>query len=157
MARKGRAVVAIDYKGEIVGAYDNVSEAAQINGSHKNNIYKALSERIYHRKVLWMWEEDYRDYWMEGKTDELRNSFRAKKRKSMQEAIKRRTEEKTVLWKSNISASRKKYIKENPDCMPKRNKKVLCVTTGKTYESATALAKELGVPLCNVSQSIRQG
>lgn len=157
MQKKGKPVVAVNSKGEVVGAYRNVQEAARVNSSQQNNIYKAISQKTYHKKVMWMWEEEYRTYWMEGRTDELRHSYREWKRDMMLKHFRDKPQGELETWKKNISASRKEYVKTHPDSMPCRRKKLLCVTTGEIYQSAVEFARKHDTVPSNVSHAARTG
>ena len=152
-----KPVVAIDYKGDIIGAYDSILQAARINESNPDNIYKAIQKKTFHRKVRWMYEEEYRDYWMSGRTDELRNSYKQWKQEV---AMKRRdamTEETRKSRAQKVSAARKAYLKEHPESMVKRTRRVLCVTTGEKFDSVTDFARRYGMHISNVSHAIRSG
>lgn len=152
-----RPVVAINSKGEVIGSYDSIMEAARTNGSFPSNIDHALRFRTYHKKVLWMYEEEYRDYWMSGKTDELRNSYLKWKSET---AYKRRdamTDETKKSRARKISVARKAYLKEHPGAMVTRTRPVLCVTTGEKFDSVAGFADRYGMHPSNVCKAIRSG
>ena len=154
------AVVAINSKGEVAGSYESITQAARINGTECQNISKAIANRTYHRKHLWMYEKDYRNYWMEGRTDELKISWkefcskRSKKRwanmsegskaeRNRKVSLARRLDESNTHRMSALGISRRKKVKN--------------YTYGEVYESVTAAAKALGSDTAYISRVIKEG
>ena len=153
MPRKGKAIVAINGKGEIVSGYDNVQEAARINHSHPNNIWLAIQKGTFHHKHKWMWEEDYRTLWFEGRTDELRHSFKEFRSRTVKKGRQSMSKDRKEQWKKNLSESKKR--RNEP--MPEHKSPLLCVTTGEVFPSQVHLARILGVAASAVSHAVRTG
>lgn len=153
MGRKGKAVVVINGRGEVVCAYDNVQEAARINHSCTKSIYLALRKRRYHRKHLWMWEEEYQAFWFEGRIDELRNSYREWRILVAKKGRDGMSPDQKERWRRKLSESKKR----RKDKMPDRKQPILCISTGKVYSSQVELARILGVTAPAVSHAVRKG
>lgn len=136
-----------------MSGYDNVQEAARINRSSPNNIWLAINKGTFHHKHKWMWEEDYRKFWFEGRTDELRNSFKEFRSKVAKEVHQNMSEDRKEQWKKNLSESKKR----RNEAMPEHKNPLLCVTTGEVFPSQAHLARILGVTASAVSHAARTG
>lgn len=150
-------MVAINGKGEMICGYRNVQEAARINHSHPVSIYYALKNRTFHHKHLWMWEEDYRPYWFEGRTAELANSFWEFRSKAVKKGHGRMNEERKLQWKRNLSRTKKQKLRDKLVSMPEHKTRLLCVTTGEVFESMTAFARKYNVTPSAVSHAAKTG
>lgn len=152
-----RPVVAINSRGEVVASYDSISEAARINGSHASNIAHALRNHTYHRKHLWMNRDEYVKYLMEGRTQELANSYKSWKTEVGKRRYAGTSEESKKRRSEKISAARKAYIARNPGSMCKRSRRIYCLTTGETFESGKAFADKYGTSVSNTCHAARKG
>lgn len=150
-------VVSIDSNGEITGYYESMRQAGEINGIDPCTISNAVRMKKWCKKRLWMLESEYRIYWFEGRTDELRNSYRQHKRDSQQKRFVAMGEDGVREWKKKHSENRKTYLKLHPDNIVRPRKPVLCITTGKEFPSASDMAREYGLDASNVCRAARSG
>ena len=150
-------MVAINHKGEVVGSYDSISEAGVINGIDPCTISNAVRLKRWCKKHLWMRESEYRNYWFEKRTDELRNSYSQFKRDSQRKRFETMGEEGIKEWKKKHSENRKAFLRLHPDSIVRPRKPVLCITTGKEFPSASDMAREYGLDTSNVCRAARTG
>lgn len=144
-------------KGEVAGYYDSMKEAARIAGVSSKTISNAIRLGQWCRKHRWMKEADYREYWMKGRTGELRNSYRESRIEAAQKRIACAGEEGCKEWFAKLSKARKAYLEKHPERMIKPPKRVLCTTTGEEFASASECARKYGVCVSNVCRAARTG
>lgn len=150
-------VVAINGDGEIAGYYESMREAAELNGLDPVTISNAVSKKHWCRKRLWMRESDYKVYWLENRTGELRNSYKQSRKDAMRKRFEAMGEEGRERWRKKHSENRKAYLKLHPDKIIQPRKRVLCITTGETFDSASDFARAYGVNTSNACRSARCG
>ena len=147
-----RAVVSINPKGEIHGAFESISQAAKLYGSNIQSVWKALNYGTYFRKLRWMYEADYRELWMQGRTHELVYNRKQEFSEKVKEGIGNMTPEQKAEHNRNKSEARKKYLNEHPDAFDRfahhqKCRAVRCETTGEEFESIKACAEHYGLNL----------
>lgn len=157
MPAKKVPVVAINSKGEVIGYYESMREAGEMNGLAPVTISNAVRRKLWCKKHLWMKSEDYMVYWFEKRTDELRNSYKQSRKDAMRKRFETMGEEGRERWRKKHSENRKAYLKAHPDSIVRPRKKVLCITTGETFESASDFARRYGVHPSNACRSAREG
>lgn len=153
-----RPVVALSQKGEVIGYYKSMSEASRMNNLCFSLIYKAVHKDMYVHGVKWMFEEDYRAYWLGGRTEELCYSKKKRNSDAMKKVWDQRSEEYRSLHGRKISETKKlkgwEYMK---NAVQARRKRVYCITNGKVYNSCKEFASDIGMSPDWVSFSIREG
>lgn len=154
-------IVAVSEKGDAVGYYESVSEAARTNRIFRRLITESLRTGKPYKGFKWMRESEYRDLWFEGRTDEL--SFSCKEMRS-EEAVRRwknLTKEQRESRRRNMSEARKRLAQERPDIMePSREahrQPVLCINTGECFNSIVEMAKAYGLNPASVRSSAARG
>lgn len=135
-----RPVVAVSPKGEIVAYYESLTEASKDAKIDVSNLCQGVRQGLYRRKLRWMYEEDYREYWMAGKTDELAYNRREERNSHIAEALRNLSPEKKEQRRKSLSAACKKRYAENPGyhlhkVQENRRRKVRCSTTGEEFNS----------------------
>lgn len=155
MPAKRVPVVAVNSKGEIAGYYESILEAGKMNGISPCSIANAVRLKRFCRKLRWMREEDYRVYWMEGRTDELRGSYKEYITESKKRARRNMSEESVESWKRHISESYKDRIIRQPELIERRMKPIKCLVTGERFESISAAAKVIQDNPSNICRAIK--
>ena len=149
---EARPVVSITPSGEINGYFESLSEAGRLHGSDIHGVWKALNYGSYFRKMRWMYEEDYRKYWMEGRTSELAyNRKKERAEKIRQGMAKQSAETKARAGKLKSEAS-KRWARENPEkskevYVTRKYRRCRCLTTGEEFESIKECAEKHGLRL----------
>lgn len=153
-----RPVVAINTKGEVIGYYKSMSEASRMNNLYFSLIYKATHKGMYVHGIRWMFEEEYRKYWLYGRTAELQYSKAQRNSEGMKKAWSRRTKEERELIRMKIRETKKakgpEYIEK---AVQARRKRVYCITNGKVYNSCKEYAEDIGMSPEWTSNAIRLG
>lgn len=156
-----KPVVAINQKGEAIAYYESAMEASRINGIHVSNLYHAIGHGTRCYRLRWMHEKDYRDLWMDDRTDELRfsnkqlHAERTRKQwenmneERKKERCRRISERKKEMYRKGIIS---RNIGSEARCRP-----LICYNTGEEYPSVAAFAKAVGAQATNVSKAIRKG
>ena len=161
MVFQAHPVVAVDRNGQVISYYESITEAARINGSRRANISRSVINRTLHKGVLWLYEKDYRELWFEGRLDELHYSVRKIRSESARKGWSKRTRAQREAQKEACRKKRLEYLSRHKPDMEKvwseRCKPVLCISTGKVYESASAFARVIGVDHSAVTYAIRNG
>lgn len=154
-------VVAVNEKGEAVGYYESVSEAAQINGIYRRLVTESLRTGKPYKGFKWIREEEYRKLWFEGRTLEL--SFSCEKMRS-EVAFKRwrnLTQQQRESRRKNLSEARKKLQQQRPEVMePTRDahrQPALCINTGECFRSVVELANAYGLNPSSVRACVSRG
>ena len=154
-------IVAVSEKGDAVGYYESVSEAARVNRIYRRLITESLRTGKPYKGFKWMRESKYRDLWFEGRTSEL--SFSCKEMRS-EVAVRRwknLTKEQRESRRRNLSEARKRLAQERPDIMePSREahrQPVLCINTGECFNSIVEMAKAYGLNPSSVRASAARG
>lgn len=154
-------VVAVNNSGGVAGYYSSIAEAARVNGFSESSIHHAIASGGTSYRLKWMKEEDYRKIWEEGRTDELKYSYKQmnsdRARRSWSSASSKKRSERIA----NISKSRKKLVSEHPEVMAEAIKAhkqpVMCVSTGECFDSIKAFADRYGLNRISVTVAIRNG
>ena len=135
-----RHVVAVSPSGEIAGSFDSITLAAQTVGTTVHYLWRSIKQQTFCHKLRWMYEEEYREYWMKGRTSELAYNREQLRKDHIREALNNLPKEVKERRARKISLYRKQLFKEGPDyhlknMQAKRMRKVRCVTTGETFDS----------------------
>ena len=154
-------IVAIDADGSMCGYFDGIVYAARKYHLTAGKISEACKTgRIYYG-LKWMYDEEYRKLWLEGRTHEL-----AFKRTKYNQPMKKGTTAFKPMseWSEESRQRRKKKYSEtayrlvhDPNCRFGKvtsRKPVLCVTTGTEYPSIKAAALALGIPKNQISGAL---
>lgn len=153
-----RPVVALSRKGEVIGYYESMRDAARMNDLCYSFIFKAIHQDMYVHGIRWMLEEEYRKYWYDGRTDELKYSPRQRNSDAMKKAWQRMSAETKERRARRISETKKLRGSEYmAGAVQARRKKVYCVTTGREYPSCREYADAIGVEPNKASAAIRAG
>lgn len=159
----GRAqpIVAISQKGEILAYYDSIAEAARMNGFSGSSISNAISCGGTSYRVRWMKEAEYRNIWMEGKTGELKYSYKEMRSDRIRKGWRNSSSESRARRSANISKSKKKFVQEHPESMEKARKShmqpVFCISTGEYFDSIKSFAEAYGLNRRTVTGNIWKG
>lgn len=157
MSARRIPVVCINSRGEVSGYYESMKEAARIAGVSAKTISNAIRLGKWCRKHRWMKEAHYREYWMKGRTEELKNSYRESRIEAARKRIACAGKEGCKAWFDKLSKARKNYLREHPERMIKQPKRVLCTTTGEEFASASDFARKYGLHASNVCRAARTG
>lgn len=144
-----RCVVSVAPSGDIIGSFDSITQAAQAIGTTVHNLWRTIRQQTFCRKLRWMYEEDYRELWMQGRTGELAYNRRQLRKDHIREALNNLPQEVKERRAKRISRYRKKLFENNPDehlrkMQEKRMRKVRCVTTGETFDSIKLFCDKYG-------------
>lgn len=154
-------VVAINNSGGVAGYYSSIAEAARVNGFSESPIHHAITSGGTSYRLKWMKEEDYRKIWEEGRTDELKFSYRQMKSERVRRGWSSASSKKRSERNANISKSRKKLVSDHPEVMAEAIKAhkqpVMCVSTGECFDSIKAFADRYGLNRISVTVAIRNG
>lgn len=154
-------VVAVNNSGGVAGYYSSIAEAARINGFSESSIHHAITSGGTSYRLKWMKEEDYRSLWEEGRTDELKYSYRQMKSERARKGWSSTSGKDRSERIAKISRSRKKLVRERPEVMDKavkaHRKPVMCVSTGECFDSIKAFADRYGLNRISVTVAIRNG
>lgn len=140
-----KGVVAVNSRGDVVGSYESICEAARVNGFDTAGISRSISRGVIYKRLKWMLETEYRDLWFAHKTDSLYYNIRQLRSDSSRKRWLNASQEKRNEWRKNMSLSAKKKIRECPEvyeaCRRAHLKPILCTTTGEMFESAIEFGK----------------
>lgn len=154
-------VVAVNGKGEAVGYYESVSEAAQTNGIYRRLVTESLRTGKPYKGFRWMRESEYRDLWFKGRTSELSFSCKAMRSEVAVRRWQNLTPQQRESRRMNLSKARKKLQKQRPDIMePVREahrQPALCVNTGECFRSVKELAVAYGLNPSSVRACASRG
>ena len=161
MAGRKKPIVAVGSSGQVLSYYESTSEAARMNGLYASSIWKALHNGTPHRRIRWVYESDYRQKWMDGRTDDYSFDIDRMRSDSSFAGWKKRTVQQRETMREKCRESRLRYLethKANTQAAwKKKSKPVLCISTGEVFESASSLARHLGVDHSAVTYAIRKG
>lgn len=161
MVGKKVPVVAVSNSGGVAGYYESIAEAARINGFSESSIHHAITSGGTSYRLKWMREEDYRSLWEEGRTEELKYSYRQMESERIRKGWSSVSGKKRAERAANISRSRRKLVREHPEVMEKALKAhrqpVMCVSTGECFDSVKAFADAYGLNRISVSVALRKG
>lgn len=154
-------VVAVNNSGGVAGYYSSIAEAARVNGFSESAIHHAIASGGTSYRLRWMKEDDYRSIWEEGRTDELKYSYRQMNSDRVRRSWSSASSSKRSERSANISISRKKLVSEHPEVMAEAIKAhkqpVMCVSTGECFDSIKAFADRYGLNRISVTVAIRNG
>lgn len=132
-----------------------------MNGFSESSISNAISCGGTSYRVRWMKEADYRDIWMNGKTDDLKYSYKGMKSDRIRKGWRNLSPEHRERRKANISKSRKKFVAEHPESMENTRKAhlqpVFCISTGEYFDSIKSFAEAYGLNIRTVTGNIWKG
>ena len=154
-------VVAVNNNGGVAGYYSSIAEAARINGFSETAIHHAITSGGTSHRLKWMKEEDYRKVWQEGRTDELKYSYRQMKSDRIRKGWNGVSEKRRSERVANIRRSKQRLVREHPEVMDNAVKAhrqpVMCVSTGECFDSIKAFADKYGLNRISVTGAIRNG
>lgn len=71
MPNKKRSIVAVDTDGSMAGCFDSIKALHEQYHLTKHHIVNSCKTGKLYRGVRWMYEEEYHQLWLEGRTTEL--------------------------------------------------------------------------------------
>lgn len=161
MGYRTKPIVAVGRNGEVLSYYESIAEAARMNGFSESAISYAISRGGTSHHIKWMKESDYREMWMNGRTDELSYSYRQMNSDRVRKGWQNASKEKRASRMANISMARKKLVKEHPEVMSATIKShlqpILCISTGECFESIKAFAEKYGLNRVSATCNIQKG
>lgn len=161
MSGKKIPIVSVDEKGEMAGYFDSTAQAARCLGMHLGNLHRAVRKGRICKGKRWMYESDYRDYWMEGRTGELAYSeheIRSQRAvRSWNRLTPEQKKERGRLISKAHRASAKVRNSDTTAAWKATSRAVMCVNTGERFESISNCARSLGVSPSGASRALREG
>lgn len=159
---KRKPVVMIGKDGSMLGYFENgVPEASEILRSKRSNIYHAIKFGKFHKGKKWMYEEDYRKFYFQMRTEDLSYSFKQWKSDKAHKIWESMTEDSRERRGKKISETLKQHIAEGKDYQKRaalaRRKPVLCVTTGETFPSLMDFCERYSTHQANASRAAKNG
>ena len=160
-----RPVVAVKPDGSMGGYFESISAAVRLYGMDRHSISDSCRKGSICHGFRWMYDEEYREYWMNGQTHKLAykldpyrdrltyhwlkghkggNSYAKLSEERKQQLRKARREDAVRL--------RKETLFGHPEIT--QIKAVRCITTGENFPSLTAAGKHYGIRPCRISESI---
>ena len=156
-----KPVVAINQKGEAIAYYESAMEASRVNGIHVSNLYYAISNGTPCHRFRWMHEKNYRELWMNDRTDELRFSNKElhaeRTRKQWENMSEERKKERCRRISERKKEMYQKGIISRNVGAEVRSRPLICYNTGEEYPSVAAFARAIGTQSTYVSKAIRRG
>ena len=152
----------ISKDGGVLAYFENgVPEAAEALGSIRTNIYRAIKFGRLHKGKKWMYEEDYRKFFEQMRTDDLSYSFKQWKSDKAHKSWANMTESSRKGRSQKISATLKQHIADGKDYQKRaalaRRKPVLCVTTGETFLSLVDFCEKYHTHQSNACKAVKNG
>lgn len=152
----------ISKDGGVLAYFENgVPEAAEALHSKRSNIYHAIKFGKLHKGKKWMYEEDYREFYLQMRTGDLSYSFKQWKSEKAHKIWKSMTEQSREERGRKISEKLKQHIADGKDYQKRaalaRRKPVLCVTTGETFISLMDFCERYHIHQANASKAIKNG
>lgn len=161
MAGKEKPIVSIDGKGEIAGYFESTAQAARCLGMYVANLHRAVRKGRLCKGKKWMYESDYRDYWMEGRTNELAYSEHEIRSQRAARAWSRLTpdqkKERGKLISKAHRASAKVQNSDTTAAYKATSRAVMCVSTGERFESIAKCARGIGASPSGVARALKEG
>lgn len=152
----------ISKDGGVLAYFENgVPEAAEALGSIRTNIYRAIKFGRLHKGKKWMYEEDYRKFFEQMRTEDLSYSFKQWKSDKAHKSWANMTESSRKERSRKISEKLKQHIADGKDYQKlaalARRKPVLCVTTGETFLSLVDFCERYHTHQANACRAIKNG
>lgn len=161
MSGRKRPIVSIDGQGEIVSYYESTSQAAKLLGMKVANLHRAVRKGTLCRGRMWMYEADYREYWMQGRTEELAYSEHEIRSQRAVRAWSRLSSEQKKERGRLISRAHHASLKvqqyDGKSGWTATSKPVMCVNTGKCFDSVRKCAASIGVSPAGISMALKVG
>ena len=154
-------VVAIKPDGSIAGYFDFIKDAVEKYGMDRHSITDSCKRGTICRGLKWMYEEDYRKYYMECRTNELaytldpnrdRYTYHFCKGHHAGNGLRKRKAEDQQKHKQKFFEMVKRLRQEGK--IKPRFKPVLCVNTNQRYNSIKECSQALNIPSCYISYSV---
>ena len=161
MNGRKRPIVSIDEQGNVFGYYESSTEAAKGLGMILANLHRAVRKGTLCKGKKWMYEADYREYWMQGRTHELayteheirsQRAIRSWRRVSPEE----RKERGRLISKAH-HASPKVQKMDTSAAVAATSRPVICINTGERFSSIAKCARSLGVSPSGVQRALKEG
>ena len=89
ICRSNLPLVIVSPSGQIASYFDNSAEAARLLSISKSCIDRALRTGGFYLQRKWVYEQEYRKAWMEGRTHEYAYNYREYKRSVAKQAYYR--------------------------------------------------------------------
>lgn len=153
-------VVAIKTDGSIAGYFDFIKDAVEKYGMDRHSITDSCKRGTICRGLKWMYEEDYRKYYMECRTNELaytldpnrdRYTYHFCKGHHAGNGLRKRKVEDQQKHKQQFFEMVKRLRQEGK--IKPRLKPVLCINTNQRYDSIKECAQALNIPANYISYS----
>lgn len=161
MAGRKRPIVSVDEQGEIVSYYESTSEAAKLLGMHLANLHRAVRKGTICKGRKWMYEAEYREYWMQGRTGELAYSeheIRSQRAvRSWSRLSPERRKEMGRLISKGLRVSPKVRQFDGKSAWSVTSQPVMCVNTGERFDSIKKCAKGLGISAAGIQKALKEG
>ena len=151
----------MDEHGEIIGYFESSTQAAKCHGVFLSNLHRALRKGSLYRGRKWMYEEEYRDYWMQRRTKELsytEHEIRSRRAaKSWSKLTPEQRKERGRLISKGLRASAKVQQFDAKAAWTATSRPVMCVNTGERYPSIAKCARSIGASPAGVAQALKVG
>ncbi len=160
-------VVAVKPDGSMGGYFEFIRDACLIYGMDRHSITDSCKRGTICFGFRWMYEEEYRKYWLQGRTHELaykldpnrdRRTYHWKKGHHCGSNVwSKETKEKVYKRIAEVSRQRaadpnSKWGKGWDNLKPVR-----CVNTGREYKSIKEAAADVGLRPSHISGAISRG
>lgn len=161
------AVVAVKPDGSMGGFFEFIRDACLAYGMDRHSITDSCRRGTICHGFRWMYEEEYRKYFLYGRTDELaytldpnrdRVTYHFKKGHHIGSNMWSEETKRQVYAKlSELSRKRAADPDSNWGKGNRRRKPIRCVTNGRDYGSIKEAAAELGLRPAHISGAISRG
>lgn len=161
MSGRKRPVVSVDEQGNVFGYYESSTEAAKCLGMQVANFHRAVRKGMLCKGKKWMYEADYREYWMQGRTHELayteheirsQRAIRAWRRVTPEE----RRERGRLISKAHHASPKVKKM-DTSAAVAANSMAVMCINTGERFPSIAQCARSLRLSPAGVQRALKEG
>ena len=160
-------VVAVKPDGSMGGYFEFIRDACLIYGMDWHSITDSCKRGTICFGFRWMYEEEYRKYWLQGRTHELaykldpnrdRRTYHWKKGHHCGSNVwSKETKEKVYKRIAEVSRQRAADPDSNWGKGWDNLKPVRCVNTGREYKSIKEAAADVGLRPSHISGAISRG
>lgn len=164
MSFKGpRPVVALNKDAKVVGSFPSVSSLARYMGVKRQNIVTCIQEMRPYKRMLIMYEEDFREKWLYGDVNDLKfGSETERRRSSALRSWSSRTKEQLEKHSLQSQETARKQYDNNPAhpfhlYQKLRSHMVQCMETGECYDSINQAAHAINVHPNSLWKQVKRG
>ena len=157
-----KPIVAINCRAEILGAYDSITQCAELNGFPLLSIMNALRyKRVYKGGIMFVSQAEHRKHWEQGTLHLLQ--FKNRKDRTAERVEKMLKSRNLVRehWGKRMSEIQRQRIKDGTSSIWKATEKisqpVMCIETGQVFSSLTKAAESMGMARNSVVYSAKRG